>query len=352
MAQALSVDWSWGEALKTSAFSSERELNNVAPLAHAVPPTKDLYANGFTINEFRTAIPSPSTHADMSDLSLTRASVPRPVLEQLPRKESFAGRKRSCAEMSSDDDSNSPASIWDDASASPTKQVRLEEQEHDAMDATDGSGMWAEELSARLRSTSFPDGSLRPRLPESRKSARVEPEEELMAPDEAGTMVVDGEEGVVGRGRARTRSDHDEARLALGVGWSSIPASPVMLAAARGWTRFIETAFALRNVKIVWRNEGMQVILISAVTSNYNAQGMQLGGSPGYYLLDEALTQGRLVARSWEKCLDLLRAQPIQFESDVTLHANPDQGAAEATPIATGMALAPVDERPLGMEID
>ena len=259
-----------------------------------------------------------------------------------PHYQPVAGRKRSRTDVFEDDDSSEPhsSSSSDGMSASPNKIFRTAE---DAMTATTQNGVRAEELAERLRVSAFADATGRPPVREARKSIRLDLEatmlERQQLQQQHSDMMVDGgvpSETIVAATHQRGPSGHDEAALTLGVGWASVPATPIMLAAARGWARYIESAFPLRNVRIVWKNEGISAVLISAVTLEMSAAGQLLPGSPGYYLFDENLTQGRLVAKSWERCLDLLRSQPMQFDGMGIMEAGnaPTNTWADATDVS------------------
>ena len=340
----LMVDCSWGSAyetptliapscapaLESAFFQSHPKSGSDKANASSQRP---LYPNGFHINDnFRVAVPNEPKPPDPCAPTATAAR--NLFLAHHIRKDSTAGRKRSCAEISDDDESSSrnTTSSGGASSGSPGKD------EDEAMSGPGMAGTFADELAERLRSSSVEERKgVRPHPGVSRKSIRLDPGACFV--DLAGHG--DGQQRVTAPGHdtaprfAHTPPDvafpgtappptHDAASLALGVGWSSIPVNPTMSAAARGWAKYIETAFPLRSAKVVWRNEGMGAFLASAVAWD---------GSPGYFLFDEELTQGRLVAKSWERCLDGLRSQPFAFEGEATLGAgelgNSDHGANE-----------------------
>ena len=268
------------------------------------------------------------------------------------RRKPMAGRKRSRADVFDDDDSSDPhsASSTDDASGSPNKIFRTDE---DALVDAMRNGVRAEELAEKLRASAFADASGRPPMREARKSIRLDSDatdaqRQQIHCRKSDMMTMDEEPQAQAGALAphqRGPSGHDEAALMLGVGWASIAATPIMLAAARGWARFVESAFPLRNAKVVWKNEGLNALLVSAVTLEMSTDGQLLPGSPGYYLFDDGLTQGKLIAKSWERTLDNLRSKPIQFDG---------LGIIEAENAATN-TWADADlgsERAMGMEID
>lgn len=347
------VDWSWGQAVHSpTPFPSVAMLpqhpgTKAWPLqdpssSNGAQQQPDIWRHGFKVNAFRTAVPSPATESMM------------PTLELQPehhRKASMAGRKRSRAELF-DDDSSDPisASSTDDASGSPNKIFRSDK---DALNASTQNGVRAEELAERLLQSTFPNTAARPPMREARKSIRLDPDAtafERAQLQGQNDMMVEAKitpQIETALSHQRGPSGHDEAALTLGVGWSSIPASPVMLAAARGWARYIESTFPLRNVRVVWKNEGLDVFLVSAATLEVSLTGQLLPGSPGYYLFDEAMSQGKLVAKSWERSVDNLRAQPIQFDGAEALQVeNEGNNATWADAADLG------SDRAMGMEID
>ena len=345
------VDWSWGQAIHSpTPFPSESMLpqnpeNKTWSVQDPSSSTgalrePDIFRYGFKVNAFRTAVPSPTTESTMPQLEL-----------QNQRRQPVAGRKRSRAELF-DDDSSDPysASTSDGASGSPSKAFRTDDE---AMTDTRQNGVRAEELAERLQST-FSNSATRPMMREARKSIRLDSDAtaferaQLHAP---GNVVLEARvqpQSQAALSHQRGPSGHDEAALTLGVGWSSIPATPIMLAAARGWARFIETSFPLRNVKVVWKNEGINAFLVSAATLEVSVTtGQLLPGSPGYYLFDENMSQGKLVAKSWERSIDHLRAQPMQFDGEGVMEAG-SQPNGTTWVDATDRG----SERGMGMELD
>lgn len=212
-----------------------------------------------------------------------------------------------------------------------------------ATGAWDGSqtGRWAEELAERLQSSSFPEGRERdrPSLGESRKSMRLDQDTARRGDASGGLDRVAEFAGEPGA----ARPVHDDAALALGVGWGSLPTGDAISAAARGWARYIETAFPVRSAKVVWRNEGLGAFLVGGVTRS---------GSPGYFLFDEGLTQGRLVAKSWERCLDNLREVPFVYEGEGVMVAE-EQGRAQlGDMVVDGLDEVGGSAQELGMDVD
>ncbi|KAL9049347.1 MAG: hypothetical protein Q9162_007262 [Coniocarpon cinnabarinum] len=346
------VDWSWGQAIHSpTPFISDVMLpqdphTNAWPSQHpSAPPNStgqaDLWNHGFKVNAFRTAVPTPETSAGMPPLELQ---------SQHLRRQPMAGRKRSRADVFEEDSSDPhSASSSEGNSSSPNKIFRTDEE---ALNASEQNGVRAEELAEKLRASAFADASGRPPALEARKSIRLDPDatdiERHQLQLQNNEMLIEQESPAQAVGisdHQRGPSGHDEASLTLGVGWASIPATPLMLAAARGWARYVESVFPLRNAKIVWKNEGLNALLVSAVTLEISSQGQLLPGSPGYYLFDESLAQGKLVAKSWERALDNLRAKPMQYDGLGIMEAeNPATNTWADAELST--------DRAMGMEID
>ncbi|CAI7664583.1 unnamed protein product [Penicillium glandicola] len=88
----------------------------------------------------------------------------------------------------------------------------------------------------------------------------------------------------------------DDATHLLGIGWQRVNTDGDMAPAVRGWT-----------------NRALNAYLVTATPVS--------GPSPAFYLFSEDLTQGQLVASSWEACLQNLRSSPIIFEGATPLGA-------------------------------
>lgn len=172
--------------------------------------------------------------------------------------------------------------------------------------------MWTEELIEQFRQQSVGEQcntGKRPSVGDSRKSLRLGAEASSMEDVVAYSNVP---------GAARMDEPViDSATLALGVGWSTLAATPTMDAAARGWARYIEEYYPLQSVRIVWHYRGGPAYLVSASTCEVRGQP----GVAGYYLFDDNLGEGKLVAKSFEKTIDNLRKAPIVFDGQTTLCA-------------------------------
>jgi hypothetical protein len=107
----------------------------------------------------------------------------------------------------------------------------------------------------------------------------------------------------------------DDATHLLGIGWQRINADDDMAPAIRGWTKYIDNQYSthLRDSQMLIKSRALNAYLVAATPHS--------GHSPAFYLFSEDLTQGQLVASSWEACLQNLRSSPIVFEGAAPLAA-------------------------------
>lgn len=314
------LDWSWGESVSAPVLTMNQQH-----------PPQNLDMDSLISN-------------NAASFAQPTASLPQPSGAQwqlhnpIPIKNV---RKRSRDEMGWDEDESSRSTTAPFPSArqtpSPSKErpsmgsgMTLSYGDASVRDATSQTGTWAEELAEKLRSSDLErDEQARPTL-EARKSIRLDT----------------AEAGMDGMARSTLRRESkvqdpviDEATMALGIGWSTISRSDTMSQAARGWARYIETHFPLQSVTILWKNTSLPAFLVSAVTTDGRSRvssplsptqrsaspWQRPVGSPGYFLFDEALQQGKLVAKSWERTLENLRSTPMLFEGDRVLEADADE---------------------------
>ena len=102
-------------------------------------------------------------------------------------------------------------------------------------------------------------------------------------------------------------SEIDEYARLLGVGWISLGKDPDVLAALRGYSRYIENHYPLNNVVILVRGKSLESYLIRS--------------SEGYFLFKEDLKEGRLIAKDISETLIKLRSPDIQFDSAGPIYA-------------------------------
>lgn len=107
----------------------------------------------------------------------------------------------------------------------------------------------------------------------------------------------------------------DDATRLLGISWQRIDTDDDMAPAVRGWTKYIDNQYAayLRDSQMLMKSRALNAYLVAATPAT--------APSPAFYLFNEDLTQGQLVAFSWEACLHNLRCTPIVFEGAAPLAA-------------------------------
>ena len=139
----------------------------------------------------------------------------------------------------------------------------------------------------------------------------------------------------------------DAASLMLGVGWKAIPEDDGdMQCAVRGWAKYIENHFPLGAVEILLKSEGQEAFVVRA-----------LEPQEGWWLFKEDLSEGRLLASSWDNCIMGLRAVPIVFEGANTICAarTPPRMSEEPQTVpdlGSQISVAMNVAEPAGMEID
>ncbi|MCJ1412260.1 hypothetical protein MMC19_006353 [Ptychographa xylographoides] len=125
---------------------------------------------------------------------------------------------------------------------------------------------------------------------------------------------INSPEIVADRSQKRQSAALDTASLILGVGWKSIGQEEDTKAAAKGWAKFIENHFiGIGDICILLKSEAHQAYLVRA---NQNSNS-----SMGFFLFTENLSEGRLVAETWESCITNLKASPLIFQGLITLKA-------------------------------
>ncbi|KAI4252354.1 MAG: hypothetical protein LQ352_004337 [Teloschistes flavicans] len=88
----------------------------------------------------------------------------------------------------------------------------------------------------------------------------------------------------------------DSMSLELGVGWKSMSEDPDKRAAARGWAKFVERRFPLKTVTIL---------------AQHSSDCMLASALDGIYVFTPDLMEASLIARTWEGCVNELKATPI-----------------------------------------
>ncbi|RDW86836.1 uncharacterized protein DSM5745_03478 [Aspergillus mulundensis] len=114
----------------------------------------------------------------------------------------------------------------------------------------------------------------------------------------------------------------DDATRLLGISWQRITADDNdMAAAVRGWKKYIDRQFSqyLSDAEILMKNRALSAYLVSARPMIPFAGPAQM---PAFFLFNDDLTQGQLVASSWESCLHNLQSSPVVFEGTQILNAS------------------------------
>lgn len=127
----------------------------------------------------------------------------------------------------------------------------------------------------------------------------------------------------------------DDATRLLGISWQRIDTDDDMAPAVRGWTKYLDNQYAayLHHSQMLMKSRALNAYLVAATPVS--------AFSPAFYLFNEDLTQGQLVATSWEACLHNLRSTPPVFEGPAPLVAagRPQPTANPFTPVESGVPL-------------
>lgn len=136
----------------------------------------------------------------------------------------------------------------------------------------------------------------------------------------------------------------DDATRLLGISWQRVQADDADMAAAiRGWKKCIDRQFSqyLADAEILMKNRALNAYLVSARPMIPFAGPAQM---PAFYLFNDDLAQGQLVASSWEACLRNLQTSPVLFEGTKILNASDrpsscGQNVLGVNPVETGLPL-------------
>ncbi|MCJ1353274.1 MAG: hypothetical protein MMC33_003259 [Icmadophila ericetorum] len=105
----------------------------------------------------------------------------------------------------------------------------------------------------------------------------------------------------------------DTVKHLLGTEWACISEDQLLRSASRGWAKFVDRHYpSLNNVEVLLRLRGKNAYLIRT--------------NEGLFLFNDDLTQGRLVAKTWETCVANLVLDPIFFEGEESLTAIKEPG--------------------------
>ena len=85
----------------------------------------------------------------------------------------------------------------------------------------------------------------------------------------------------------------------LGIGWTYVGKNSELAAMARGFGRYIAKHYPLTDLKVLLSSKSLESYLVKT--------------SEGYFLFQEDLSSGQLVARTWEDTLANLQCSPVRF---------------------------------------
>ena len=150
----------------------------------------------------------------------------------------------------------------------------------------------------------------------------------------SGAVTGDGSSGAPRAGPAEPVVD-DYTRE-LGIGWTQTGNDPDVVAATRGFERYIINHYPLRSAKILLKSKSLDAYL---VTTN-----------EGFFLFREDLAQGRLVATTWEKTLANLKDKEVVFDGTHVLFAKKMADLSRNIVIPVGKSDASVPEADVDMD--
>ena len=229
-----------------------------------------------------------------------------------------AGRKRSRADILEPDEQHEEDAPSGPVSTEPPKPrgepvygpgmtlIYPDDPGFSAISAASQTGTWAEEK------RSAPEKSHRPSLP-CRKSTRLD----KTVPGLDDVVLANGSSIIK---EAPVDPTIDDATHALGIGWTVVRNNTTLEITSKAYARFIENHYPLVSVELLLHSSGMPAYLISAVRE----------GQIGFYLFEEDLKRGQLLAFDLEHAIACLKSRPIAFANDEIL-------IASRTPPLSGM---------------
>jgi hypothetical protein len=225
---------------------------------------------------------------------------------------SAAGRKRSRDEAADN--------LQEDYSSPPVQESEEDWEYGEGMtlikpngfiiDASSQTGTWAEEKAenSQFQAQTPPAIQDRPTL-RSHKSQRLDLTATPVIAEEIslsnGTVIASSPPKMVSNGMEEPTID--AFTIYLGIGWSRISDGEDIQAAARGWAKFIENHYPVKDVHIRLQSKGLVSYLVEA--------------KEGWFLFGEDLKEGRLVSTSLERTFENLKTTPPVFDSEEILYA-------------------------------
>jgi len=201
---------------------------------------------------------------------------------------------------------NTPAPIPEEEPIYGEGMVLLNSRTGMSVSAESQTGTWYEEkVETEVKSPSATDSDNRPQMP-TRKSVRIDSSAPVPRLDDIAAAVAPSSP-------SKTSPDQpeiDDFTLALGIGWTRLASEdPDTQAAARGWVRYIEIHYSrhINGAQIISKSKGLNAYLV--------------GSQEGFFLFSDDLSEGRMVARSWDTCINNLRIHPTVFQGQEVLKA-------------------------------
>jgi hypothetical protein len=268
--------------------------------------------------------PSPLTFANHST-SWTPVDTMTPISTNPSRKRSrdeTAFEGESISSYFPSQQVNTPAPIPEEEPVYGEGMMLLNPRTGMSISAESQTGTWYEEkVETQLHSPAASEQDFPPRMP-TRKSVRLDSTVSIPRQDDIAAAIAPASP-------PKTLPDQpevDDYTLALGIGWTKIASEdPDTQAAARGWVKYIENHYAryVHGAEILSKSRGLNAYLV--------------GCYEGFFLFSDNLLEGRLVARSWETCIQNLRVHPVEYEGQEILRAASTPGPDDAP--TTGLAI-------------
>lgn len=244
------------------------------------------------------------SHQSQSFSHPASRSTPRPTMRSTA---TFAGRKRSRDEAA--------ANLDEPEKAVPIPKVEEPEEEWEygpgmvlikkktgyVTDAATQSGTWVEEKAAQEHARMLVEATIaQEKLSQERPSLRSHKSQRL---DLTNNLVPFGQTSKTnGSSAGRETSPEapfqpivDDFTMHLGIGWARLSEDEHIQAAARGWARYIENHFPVRDAKIRLQ-KSHEAYLVEA--------------REGFFLFTEDLREGHLVSCDAQRALQNLRSNP------------------------------------------
>ena len=110
----------------------------------------------------------------------------------------------------------------------------------------------------------------------------------------------------------------------LGIGWTYVGENSELAAMARGFGRYIAKHYPLTDLEVLLSSKSLESYLVKT--------------SEGYFLFQEDLASGQLVARTWEDTLANLQCSPVRYSWAQRLFAARTPETSRETDNGTGLS--------------